>query len=182
MQREAQGFLNWIPDSSIFSRRAHSSSIIVCISTMTCAFSGLNRCLNRVWPLRNSSIGLRLEGLVLMCTIPFSTSYSGQKFVSTASLEYCIVNAGSNDQLVVHGCRTTRTAGPSALKPFCAFLYRSMVLFTAAWATYGIRRAATISTRFFRHCGLPIITFPARTVVVLAPNGVAPLRWLPVFM
>src|SRR5664280_1665151 len=135
MQRDVEVFENWIPDSSSFSRRAHSSSIIFCISTMTCAFSGLNRCLKRLCPLRNSSIGLRLEGLVLICTTPFSISYSGQKLVSTASFEYCMVSEESKDQLLGQGCRTASTAGPSALKPFCAFLYRSIVLFTAAWAT-----------------------------------------------
>ena len=42
--------------------------------------------------------------------------------------------------------------------------------------------AAMIAVRSFLICGLPLETLPAGAVVVLAPMGVAPERWMPVFM
>jgi hypothetical protein len=42
--------------------------------------------------------------------------------------------------------------------------------------------AAAIAVMSFRCCAFPSAAVPAGLVVVLAPNGVAPERWTPVFM
>ena len=42
--------------------------------------------------------------------------------------------------------------------------------------------ATAIAVMSFRCCALPELSEPTGLVVVLAPNGVAPERWIPVFM
>ncbi len=80
------------------------------------------------------------------------------------------------------GACTWTYVGPSVFMAFSTFCMKSAGYAIEAVATYGEPWAARIRGMSFFGRRLPIEAFPAGLVVVEASNGVAPERWIPVFM
>ena len=73
-------------------------------------------------------------------------------------------------------------AGPSAATACSTLRLRSSQCVEAACPTYGTPWPIAIAVMSFRFCAFPKLSRPAGLVVVDAAKGVAPERWMPVFM
>ena len=121
-------------------------------------------------------------GFLVTRSFPCSTSYNGQKHVSTASLAMSIDSSGGYRQPRVHGASTFMKAGPSIDSAFSTLSDRSFGYPGVVCATYGMLCAIMISVSGFGNSFFPGMTFPAGVVEVAVPLGVPLDLWMPVFM
>ena len=76
------------------------------------SFPGLNMCLNLFCVFKNSSTGSFFAGLYVMCYLPSTTSYKGQKHVSAANFEIVANSSGGYPHPLGQGDNTETKVGP----------------------------------------------------------------------